>query len=250
MIPVTVSNVPASRKTGSQRARRIRASRMTPMTASSPPVRSHQRIRARANRVTPWSPVICAGTADELHTTMFRRRDRIVMAGSSGRRRHDPCQSGSVYQCNPQRFRHRCPRGARSPIASPRRRLLRWIPRILGWAAEAPAWVRGAAGAARPGRCHCGLSCPVSLLPPLTSQRPYAPAPVNVEDPACAVTLVPQDCPDLPRKPDFPRSSPGPGPGAGAGTWAGPGPGAGAGAGLAGAQAPSGPTRHDLRDRP
>lgn len=50
--PMTMSIAPVSRKTGRQRALMIRASRMTPMTVSSTPARSVQRIRPlRASRV-------------------------------------------------------------------------------------------------------------------------------------------------------------------------------------------------------
>src|SRR5712691_13007152 len=85
MTPMTVSNVPVSRNADRRRARMIRASRMTSMTVSSAPVRSHQRIRPpRASRVQLRSPDLLAGAAEELHTTRFRRCDRILMAGSSG----------------------------------------------------------------------------------------------------------------------------------------------------------------------
>ena len=51
--------------------------------------------------------------------------------------------------------------------------------------------------------------------------RRDAPGPGKIaEDPACAVILVPPDCPDPPRKPDLPRK-PAPNSHAGAGTGAG-----------------------------
>jgi hypothetical protein len=63
-----VSVAPTASDKGSQRARAVRASRMTPITASSDVVRSHHRIRrGRAGRQAQDRP----GTADELHTTRF-----------------------------------------------------------------------------------------------------------------------------------------------------------------------------------
>jgi hypothetical protein len=82
--PRTVSKVAAARSASRRRARTACASRMTPMTASSAPMRSHQRTRrARAGWVRARYPDLLAGTATELHTTRFRRRARILTAGSS-----------------------------------------------------------------------------------------------------------------------------------------------------------------------
>ena len=77
---------PASSDTGSQRTRAVRASRSTPRTTSSAPVRNHQRIRLiRAGRA-PLGAVraldLPTATAVELHTTRFRRRGRSLMAAS------------------------------------------------------------------------------------------------------------------------------------------------------------------------
>src|SRR5260370_32727547 len=81
MTPMTVSNVPVSRKADRRRARVIRASRMTSMTVSSAPVRSHQRIRPpRASRVRPRSPDLLPGAADQRPTAKCQRSDRAHIA--------------------------------------------------------------------------------------------------------------------------------------------------------------------------
>jgi hypothetical protein len=100
--------VPVSRNADRRRARMIRASRMTSMTVSSTPVRSHQRIRPpRASRLPPRSPDLLDGAAEELRTTRFRRCDRILMAGSSGED-----SATCICKCTSGGYVHRRPRPA------------------------------------------------------------------------------------------------------------------------------------------
>jgi hypothetical protein len=80
MTPATVSTAPASPSMARQRVRMVRATRIRPMTVSSEPVRAHRRIRlVRATRVNLGAPY---RSADELHTTRFRRCDRSLIPAS------------------------------------------------------------------------------------------------------------------------------------------------------------------------
>jgi hypothetical protein len=81
MTLTTVNTPPASR--GRQRVRAARASRIRPITVSSPPVRIHRRIRlVRATRVNLGTPYRLTGPADGLHTTRFRRCGHSLIAAS------------------------------------------------------------------------------------------------------------------------------------------------------------------------
>jgi hypothetical protein len=80
MIPATMSTAPATRSLAPRRVRTDRARRISPMTASSAPVRIHLRIRlahlCRASLGARYPP---AGPPDEPHTTRFCRCDRSLM---------------------------------------------------------------------------------------------------------------------------------------------------------------------------
>jgi hypothetical protein len=70
----------ATRCLAPRRVRTDRARRISPMTASSAPVRIHLRIRlARTCRANLGAPYLPAGPPDELHTTRFCRCDRTLM---------------------------------------------------------------------------------------------------------------------------------------------------------------------------
>jgi hypothetical protein len=80
MIPATVSAAPATRSQAPRRVRTDRARRISPMTASSAPVRIHLRIRlVRTCCASLGAPYLPAGTPDELHTTRFFRCNRTLM---------------------------------------------------------------------------------------------------------------------------------------------------------------------------
>jgi len=79
MTPAIVNTPPA--RTVRQRGRM--ASRIRPMTASSPLVRTHLRIGpVRAGRAKLGAPCLSTGPADWFHTTRSRRCDRSLIAAS------------------------------------------------------------------------------------------------------------------------------------------------------------------------
>jgi len=87
-IPATASSPPASRSMGRQRVRMTRGRRIRPMTASSAPVRIHLWIcPVGANRPNLGAAFLPTSSADEFHTTKFRRCDRRLIAASCARLR-------------------------------------------------------------------------------------------------------------------------------------------------------------------
>ena len=82
-MPATVITVPARERAGRGYLAAVRARRITPMIASSAPVRGHQRIRpVRADRAVCWTPCRAARPGDEDHTTVVRRCGRRLTAAS------------------------------------------------------------------------------------------------------------------------------------------------------------------------